>query len=166
MSRGPARALCVAFAFAVGCSHLPGAREVPTCPGPLVSTAEMDGDFLWRGRVRISSGGRTWAFQLVAQKSGDELLLVGLHPMGLKLFTIRQRADRVRVEAQPAPVLEVPPENLLRDLHRLRFAGVLAPDGVEVEFEATGSGEPRAVIRNPECGVRSEFVTLSGDGPP
>jgi hypothetical protein len=162
-----AAALSAVAAIAAGCRHLPVIRDVSDCPGVLVSTAEMGADFLWHGRVRVAVEDRSWAFQLVAQKRGEELLLVGIHPLGVKLFTILQQGDEIQVDARPAPVLEVPPENLLRDLHRIRFPEARALDAAEVVFAAARSGEgARAVVRNPRCGVRSEFVTLSGEGPP
>jgi hypothetical protein len=95
------------------------------------------------------------------------LVLVGIHPLGVKLFTLRQRGDEIQVDAQPAPLLEVPPENLLRDLHRIRFPQTRMSAGVEVVFVGSQLEESaRAVVRNRSCGVRTEFVTLSGDGPP
>jgi hypothetical protein len=168
MRRGLNIAVLVAAAVAAaGCRHLAAIRDVPECPGVLVSTAEMGDDFLWRGSVRVSAEDRFWIFQLVAQKRGEELVLVGIHPLGVKLFTLWQRGDEVQVDAQPAPVLEVPPENLLRDLHRIRFPQTRMSAGVEVVFVGSQLEESaRAVVRNRSCGVRTEFVTLSGDGPP
>jgi hypothetical protein len=115
-----------------GCAHLPwGRRHVPVCAGQLVSTDAMAGDFLLRQRVRVEAKGRSIALRLVTQKRGGELLQVGIDPLGAKLFTLRQRGTQVEVDALPAPVLEVEPANLLRDLHRIRFLSVdePAPDG-------------------------------------
>jgi hypothetical protein len=121
-SRAIACTLLAAAAFVPGCRHWPlRSRAVPDCPGELVATASLPDDFLLRERVRIASGDEIWSLQLIAQKRGDELLLIGLDPLGVKLFTLRQRGTTTSVEALPPPVLEVPPENLLRDLHRVRF---------------------------------------------
>jgi hypothetical protein len=116
-----------------GCLHpLRPGRHVPSCPGALVSTEAMPGDFLLRQRVRVEAGERRFALRLVTQKRGGELIQVGIDPLGAKLFTLHQRGTRVGVEALPPPVLEVEPTNLLRELHRIRFLGVEspAPDGV------------------------------------
>jgi hypothetical protein len=124
---GPALVLWLA-----GCVHLPwGRRHVPVCPGQLVSTDAMAGDFLLRQRVRVEAGGRSFALRLVTQKRGGALLQVGFDPLGAKLFTLHQRGTQVEVDALPAPVLEVEPANLLRDLHRVRFLAIddPAPDG-------------------------------------
>jgi hypothetical protein len=60
----------------------------------------------------------------VAQKRGNELTLLGFHPLGAKLFTLRQRGADIAVDAAPAPLLEIPPQNLLHDFYRERFLGV------------------------------------------
>jgi hypothetical protein len=147
--RLPLRAgLLAAALLGAGCLHLPGrARAVPECPGEWVSTVAIEGDFLVRQRLLVSRGDRIFALQLVAQKRGDELLLLGLHPFGAKLFTLRQRGHETSVEAAPAPVLEVPPLNVLRDFHRARLAD-----------HRIGS---RVTIERDECGYRAEFTTLS-----
>ena len=106
--------------FAAGCWHLPfRARKVRECPGAVVSTRESTGEFLLRQRIRIESGGERFAMQLVVQKRGDELVLVGLNPIGAVLFTLRQRGTQIELDSLPPPMLEIPPANLLRDFHRI-----------------------------------------------
>jgi hypothetical protein len=152
--RSPARLLPAALQLAViaaalACAHASGrARAVPECPGELASTQALAGDFLVRQRMLVTRGDRVFALHLVAQKRGDELLLLGLHPFGAKLFTLRQRGLETSVEALPSPVLEVPPLNVLRDFHRARSVG-LAKAGARVTIENDG------------CGYRAELTTLS-----
>jgi hypothetical protein len=111
-----------------GCAHLPGwGRAVPTCPGQLVPTSQIRGDLLLRQRVRIEAGDTHVVLRLITQKRGDELLLLGIDPLGAKLFTLRQRGSEVEVEALPARVLAVEPITLLRELHRMRFLSVPTP---------------------------------------
>ena len=111
-----------------GCAHFPGwRRAVPACPGQLVSTSQIPGDLLLRQRVRIEAGGASVVLRLITQKRGDELLLLGIDPLGAKLFTLRQRGSEIEVEALPAQVLAVEPITLLRDLHRTRFLSVPKP---------------------------------------
>ena len=124
-----------------GCATLASlrGRAVPACPGPLVSTADIEGDFLSRERVRYFVGDESTAFQQVVQKRGSELLLLGLHPLGAKLFSVVQRGLDVEIDAVPPPLLEVPPETLLADLHRVRFHRV-ADAGPEGTFRSVGAG--------------------------
>ena len=141
-----------------GCRHVPwGGRALPACPGPLVSTLDIPGDFLWRYQVQIDSDGDVGdaAFQLVVQKRGDELVLVGIHALGAELFSVRQIGTRVDVEALPPQALPIPPENVLRDVHRLRFAASAATP--EIAWDADGKG---AEIRHPGCGYRARFRLL------
>ena len=143
MARGPTRAwprtpaalLLPVWMLALGaagtaCVHASGlARAIPECPGDWVATQALPGDFLLRQQMLVTRGNRVFALHLVAQKRGDELLLLGLHPFGAKLFTLRQHGLETSVEALPAPLLEVPPLNVLRDLHRARFLGLAGTDG-------------------------------------
>jgi hypothetical protein len=147
-----------------GCRHLPGReRAVRECPGEIAPAAEIAGDFLLRQQVRVFAGDRVFAFQLVAQKRGDELILLGLHGLGAELFSVRQTGPQLEVDALPPPTLEVPPLNLLRDFHAIRREGP-APPGVEIlhhpPSDAPGA-TARSEIRRPACGYRAEFATLS-----
>jgi len=158
-------ALLVASTLAAGCRHLPPplrARALPECPGPLVATDAIAGDFLVRQRVLVTAGDESWPLQLVAQKRGDVLTLLGFHPLGAKLFTLQQRGLRVTVDAAPAPLLEIPPRNLLRDFHRERFFAV-AEAGAEGTFQARlGEVEIREQ-RQAGRVVERRFVASAGD---
>jgi hypothetical protein len=160
------RALLLASALlGAGCAHLPGrGRAVPDCPGEFAPTGAIAGDFLVRQRLLVSHGGAVFALHLVAQKRGDELLLLGLHPFGAKLFTLRQRGVETSIEAVPAPALEVPPLNVLRDFHRARFLGLAGADPDGVSREERGETEIRELH---EAGRlrRRTFRRLSGDPP-
>jgi uncharacterized protein DUF3261 len=146
-----------------GCQHLPWrGRAVPECPGELVSSEAIPGEFLLRQRWRVERGDEAWSLEVVAQKRGDELVVVGLHPFGAKLFAIRQRGLETSVEAVPAPALEVPPLNVLRDLHRARFLGVAGAGG-DGRFEAEHDGTE--ILEERDAGrVRwRSFRSLAGD---
>ena len=148
-----------------GCRHLPGrARAIPDCPGEWAPTQAIDGDFLVRQRLLVVRGERAFALELVARKRGDELLLLGLHPLGGKLFTLRQRGLETSVDAAPAPALEVPPLNVLRDFHRARFLGLASagPDGSYVERR--DGTEVREIHEAGQLRLRS-FRRLAGDPP-
>lgn len=141
MSRSPRLvAVLIGSLLGAGCLLLPWRpRAVPECPGEWVSSEAIAGDFLLRQRWRIARGDETWSLEVVAQKRGDELVIVGLHPFGAKLFTLRQRGLETSVEAVPAPALEVPPLNVLRDLHRARFLTIEGA-GADGRFEQQRNG--------------------------
>jgi hypothetical protein len=125
----PARPVLLACAaLGLGCRHwlgLPAA--LPDCPGELVATGEIAGEFLRRESVRVRGGGVDVALELAVQRRGEELTLVGLSPLGARLFSVTQRGLETSVDAPFALALEVPPLNLLRDLHRVRFLAAGAP---------------------------------------
>jgi uncharacterized protein DUF3261 len=148
-----------------GCLHLPGRpRAIPDCPGEWVSTQAIAGDFLLRQRLIVTRGDGVFALHLVAQKRGDELLLLGLHPFGAKLFTLRQRGLETSVDAVPAPALEVPPLNVLRDLHRARFLG-LASAGADGSFEEQRDGTEIRELHEGGRLLRRSFQRLDADPP-
>lgn len=128
MSRSAAPWLIVPLLLALsGCAHLPGrSRAVPACPGQLVPSAELGGPLLLRQRVRLEAGERRVVLRLITQVRDGDLLLVGIDPLGAKLFSLRQRGSDVEVDALPASVLEVEPVTLLRELHRMRFLSARA----------------------------------------
>jgi hypothetical protein len=149
-----------------GCSTLDLAlgRVLPDqgreCPGPLVPTEEMPGDFVLQQNVRVQGEGLDWALTLVSQKRGPTLVLVGLDPFGAKLFTLTQRGSEVTVERLGGP-LPLPPVNLLRDLHRVRFGPPGAPPepDVTVAWEAPGTVR----IHHAACGYDTTLVTARED---
>lgn len=165
MTRRCAAAALLLVVGVAACRHLPArGRALPDCPGQWVATEAIAGDFLLRQRVRIEAAARVFSLQLVVQKRGDELVLVGLDPFGAKLFTVRQRGLEVSVDAVPPPVLEVAPLNLLRDLHRERFLG-LATTGADGTFRGERGGtEIREGFEGGRLRWRS-FERLDADPP-
>lgn len=149
----PARRSGVAFLLALataGCAlpRLPGAPpRLADCPGPLLPTGELPpGDFVLRERVRITGGDVDVGFQLVAEKRGERLVLVALNAFGAKAFAVTQQGLRVESESYLGAALQVPPENVLRDLHAARFARRDAP--------------LRVVVARPGCGYTATFVAV------
>lgn len=151
--------------LAAGCRHLPPplrGRALSACPGSLVATDAIAGDFLVRQRVLVTAGNESWSLQLVAQKRGDELTLLGFHPLGAKLFTLQQRGLRVTADAAPAPLLEIPPRNLLRDFHRERFFAIAAV-GADGTFQERRGGVEIREHRNAGRVVERRFEAIDGD---
>ena len=126
-----------------------------------MSTRDMAGEFLLRQRVRVESGDERFAMQLVVQKRGDELVLVGLNPIGAVLFTLRQRDTRTELDSLPPPMLEIPPANLLRDFHRIHTLRVADPAADGATTARIGEIEIREVR---EGGIlqRREFRPVDG----
>ena len=162
-----AAGLCLAWLLPVmGCASLglglarvlpDGGRE---CPGRLVPTQEIEGDFRIRQRVRVQGEGLDWRLEMVAQKRGDVLVLVGLDAFGAKLFAATQRGTEVMVE-RPRGRLPLPPTDLLRDFHRARFAGEDWPPEPDVRLERPKRDE--VTIEHERCGYRTRLVTLEDE---
>ena len=131
-----------------------GGRE---CPGRLVPTQEIGGEFRIRQRARVQGEDLDWRLELVAQKRGDVLVLVGLDAFGAKLFAVTQRGTEVTVE-RPRGRLPLPPIDLLRDFHRARFASEDAPPEPGVTLERPSRDE--VTIEHERCGYRIRLVTL------
>jgi hypothetical protein len=135
--RGRALAL---MGLAAACAHGPFARAIRECPGPLVPTQELGADFLARERIEIETEGHSVRLDIAIQKRGDELAVVGFDPVGPKLFQVVQRGTQLEVEALPGRVLKVSPENVVRDVHRVRFLGIEMPPGGSGEVVAMRDG--------------------------
>jgi hypothetical protein len=127
------------------------------CPGALVPTQQIAGEFLLRQRVRVQGEDLDWQLALVAQKRGDELILIGLDAFGGKQFVLTQIGSDVVVE-RPRGRLPFPPINLLRDWQRVRLPpraeGV--GDGVVLLRGADGA----VIVEHARCGYRATFVAF------
>jgi hypothetical protein len=131
------------------------------CPGPLVPSEDLPDDLLLRVQAHVQGDGVDYHVTLVARTRGGVLALAGLDGFGSRVFALRQRGTEIELERSPGRALPWPPENLLRDLHAIRFfalrgrpladrprAGAIA--GVEIEerwtagrFEARTLALPR-----------------------
>ena len=141
----------VACGAGLGCRTLrhvldPPPRLAP-CRGPIAPVAALPGgDFLLRERVRVRGDGVDAGFELVAERRGDRLVLVGLNAFGAEAFQLIQQGLDVESASDLGPLLPVPPENLLRDLHAARLARPHGPQRVEVA--------------RPGCGYTATFVRV------
>jgi hypothetical protein len=133
--------LVALLAGLVACAHLPGApRALRECPGTLRSTDEIVGDFRLQQRVRIRSGEREIALRIAVEKRGRRLVVVGLNAFGAVVFQSVQTGGALTLDALPAPALEVPPVNVLRDLHRVRFLAAETPQDADGTAQAVRDG--------------------------
>jgi hypothetical protein len=156
-------ACLVYLAPLLGCASLGlgFARALPDsgreCAGALVATQQIEGEFLLRQRVRVQGEGLDWRLTLVAQKRGDTLLLIGLDAFGAKQFVLTQKGTDVVVD-RPRGRLPLPPIDLLRDLHRVRFLAAAAASEDGVTLVRSGDGE--VTIEHAGCGYRATWVAL------
>ena len=93
------------------------------CPGPLVSTGELPGDFAIRHRVRVTTPRATQSLSLVLEKRGNSLALVALGGFGNKAFELTQTGVATEFQVFPGHSL-LHPLAWLHELHRLHFLGV------------------------------------------
>ncbi len=162
----------VLLAGVAGCAHAPGAPAIPACPGSLRPTQQIEGELRLRLRMRLQASELDAALELAVEKRGDELVVIGFDPFGVKSFSLVQRGLEVEVEGLPPAVLPTAPLNVLRDLHRARFLALETPpggqgqvmaslDGVRItEHWSGGRLEWRRFERAgeaPESGVRVDF---------
>jgi hypothetical protein len=121
-------ALSVAALVAACGSPGPRAPEAEThYPGVLHPARELSPDFAVEQHVELRKGERSGAFDAVLQKRGDELVLIGLGPAGVRAFVLRQEGTDVRYEQTMGPTLPFPPRNVLVDIHRAFFKRLSAP---------------------------------------
>ena len=112
-------------------------------PGELVPVAQLAGrgDFLARQTLVGRLGEREIHGQVVLQKRGSELTLIGLTPFGSKAFVIQQGPAGVRSQTIMAGALPFPPEFMLLDVHRALFMGLSEGTGADGERRGEREGE-------------------------
>ncbi len=178
------RAALMWVLIAGGCAswgHPPegGAMRVP---GVLVSSEALAqrGDFLARQSLRGRQGEREIHGEVVVQKRGGALTLIGMTPFGSKAFVIVQDARGVTSQEVLPGALPFPAEFMLLDVHRALFMG-LAP-GTGAERRGKREGEriterwdgPRLLRRTfvrldrrPRGTIEVEYVGgMTGERPP
>ena len=159
-------AFVLAAAAPFGCARVPSPAFIPLplpriadCPGSLVPTQELEGDWVIHERIRVRGAEVDEAYGLVVQKSGPRLVLIGLTPFGAKAFSLTQIGVEVWSESKLGPALPVPPENVLRDLHRAHFLATDDPsfEGRTLRRDADGSVH----VASAGCGYESTLVPIS-----
>lgn len=126
----------------LGCAHRAGGGGAvdpkADAARALVDIATVPGDFLARQRLSGHMGEHKLSSEVVLQKQGDVLTLIGLTPFGTKAFALIQRG----LETEYTPFVEValpfPPEMMLADIHRTLF--------VRTGEDLTGDGDRRAKL--------------------
>lgn len=125
-------ALLVSLTLTLACAHARGPADgpPPIDTAILVDVATIPGDFLARQRIHGTMGERSLGAEVVLQKRGGTLTLLGLTPFGTRAFAIVQEGTSLRAEVTTPEALPFPPELMLVDVHRALFVGEAArPDG-------------------------------------
>jgi hypothetical protein len=116
----------------------------------------FEGDWVIHEQIRVVASGVDESFGLVLQKTGPKLVLLGLTRFGTKAFGVTQIGIETWSESYMGPALSVPPENVLRDVHRAHFLIVDDPalDARSVTRDADGAIH----IAARECGYESTLA--------
>lgn len=121
------------------------------CPGPLLSSEAIpDGDFVLRERVRIVGDGVDVGLELVAERQGDRLAVVGFNAFGAKVFSAVQRGTQVEATSHLGPATIVLPANVLRDLHAARFLPLNTDERMRTNV----------MVARPGCNYSATFVRI------
>lgn len=149
----------------VGCT--PRASQAPDpsqmrYPGVLVSGPALAqrGDFMARQSLLGRQGEREIHGEVVVQKQGEALTLIGMTPFGSKAFVIQQDAAGVRSQEVLPGALPFPAEFMLLDVHRALFMG-LSP-GTGADGTRRGEREGEAITETWQGGklMRRSFERL------
>lgn len=105
-------------------------------PGEFASVSELEGrgDFLTRQALVGRYGEREFHGEVVVQKVGGAITLIGVTPFGAKAFVVQQDASGVKGQEIFKGTLPFPPEFMLLDVHRSLFIKLA---------EGTGDGTRR-----------------------
>lgn len=90
-------------------------------PGPMLSPTAIAEEFLWRQRVTASWGDRVESFDAVLQMHDEQLMLVGLGPMGRPGFIARLTASGVSFENRSGRSLPFSAEHIMADVQKVFY---------------------------------------------
>jgi hypothetical protein len=165
--RGLAIGIALALLAPTGCRTLAFVLHPPKvmaeCPGELVPTGSIEGDFVLRERARYRGQGVDAGLYVVTQKRGDELVMVGFNAFGAKAFTLTQRGTHVEAQNMLGRGLPVPPENVLRDLHRVHFLPSEVGDAALERSQGDAEHRPTTQVVHPTCAYEATWITISRD---
>jgi len=156
---------CALFAMLAlpACQHAAGrGARIAECPGELLSTQEIEADFRSEMRVHFRAESEDVALRVVAEKLGTSLVVIGLSPLGAKLFTVVQTNRDVAIDALPGRVVRVPPIDVLRELHRMRFLEAGVPPGEHGRAELVRDGTRILEIWRDGVLAQRSFSRVSG----
>jgi len=135
-------AVCAALFVLTACAVAPPPKPAASLR-PLMAPATLGGDRTVSQVVRGAFGAREITFNSVVTVKDGSMTLIGLDPLGVRLFTIRY--DGKAVQAETTPTLKGPfiPERLIADMQLVFWplASLVQPmraSGWEVSEAAPG----------------------------
>ena len=176
-----------AIVMLTACSPRPSTPPDPSqmrYPGVLVPAQALAGraDFLARQTLVGRQGEREIHGEVVVQKRGEALTLIGMTPFGSKGFVIQQDASGVKSQEVLAGALPFPAEFMLLDVHRAMFIGLFEGAGADGSHRGEREGEVirelwqggkllrrtfRRLDRRPKGVITIEYVGgMAGERPP
>lgn len=170
----------------IGCTPRPTQPPDPSqmrYPGEFVGVEELAsrGNFLTRQALVGRYGEKEFHGEVVVQKVGGAITLIGVTPFGAKAFVVQQDANGVKGEEKMKGTLPFPPEFMLLDVHRSLFMKLAegTGDGVrrgeragEAMTEEWRGGRLlrrtyQRLDRRPKGTISVEYVGgMSGEQPP
>lgn len=153
-------------------------------PGVLVPAQALAGrpDFLARQSLVGRQGEREIHGEVVVQKRGEALTLIGMTPFGSKGFVIQQDASGVKSQEVLEGALPFPAEFMLLDVHRALFMGLSEGTSADGTHRGEREGEKitelwqggkllrrsfRRLDRRPRGDITIEYVGgMAGGRPP
>ncbi len=134
--------------------------SVQDCGGAIPSTETVDGDIDKRLRVEVQGAQVTEGFEVIVQKRGDRLVVLGLTRFGSRAFTILQEGERIEIDSPMEAIERVSPVNILRDLYIWPLMA-LPPGSAELTLSDDGKS---ATVDHQDCGFSTILVELESGG--
>ena len=183
MRRSATLLLLVVIACAPRATQPPDPSQM-RYPGVLVPAQVLAarGDFLARQSLRGRQGEREIHGEVVVQKQGGALTLLGMTPFGSKAFVIQQGPEGVKSQEFLPGALPFPAEFMLLDVHRALFMGLSEGPGEDGERRGKREGERvtelwqgsklmrrtfKRLDRRPRGTIEVEYIGgMTGERPP
>lgn len=115
------RRVLVALVGLAACSAPKAHADDPTYPGVIHPASELSPDFVVEQHIEATKNDRTGGFDAVLQKKGADLTIIGLGPLGIRAFVLKQVGADATFEQTMGPAFPFPPRNVLIDIHRAFF---------------------------------------------
>jgi len=131
----------IALAVVPACSTTRPAPSAGASLTPLVSTAEIPGEFLMQQRLSFHWQHREGQADAVVQMVCGELTVLLLTPFGTPAVVIRQRDRNVEIESKLPGMWTFPPEYVLHDVQRTFFVPIGDPALTEGRRQLEYGGE-------------------------
>lgn len=144
-----------------------GCRSAPALPRAasvrIRPPADRPGDFQWRQTVAVRYGEEDpRSFDAVLEKTGNELRLVGITPLGTVTFLAEARDTTVRFENRTGRALPFDGSHILLDVQRVFFPWL---DGPFVNGHREGIRDALAIRERAVDGQLVERSFSDAEGP-